>query len=359
MVTRALVVGGLAGAAWLLSASVAQAADKEPAAAGGAGRVPAPLTGVLEAAKPVLSTATGSFGEVLAPVAGAWGSAGRPAPTGVAPQRVVAGTATAVVAPSTTARHSIVIAGGAPATTPDTAARTPDQPGATAPGGPGDRSRTRASGLTGTLLGPVAPLGVTRALTVPGVLTVPVAQVALPVLAPVTVVLPPVMAMLRLLAAPFTGSVDAVNRTASDLLPGPRGRPTSAVTPVGDDGVHGLSGIRRPSGTTVPGPAATGPRASHTEQSVTRTHAAWRVERATAQDPGPSRRLPNPAPRRGQQGSLTGVPAHGPGSPVEGGAFATVPSSVAGSMMAFQLLPMPADVTVPRHDAEAPTVSPD
>jgi hypothetical protein len=44
---------------------------------------------------------------------------------------------------------------------------------------------------------------------------------------------------------------------------------------------------------------------------------------------------------------------------VGGGTFATVPSSVADSMVAYQLLSKPADTAVPRHEAEEPTVSPD
>ena len=341
VLVRTLVVGGLAGAAWLLSASAAQAAGAEPVAGRGAGSVLAPLTGVLETAKPVLSTATGR----------------------TTARRVISDPAAAVVAPSTTAQRSIVIAGAAPAAKPDhTAARTAVRlsvPGGT-PSRSADRSGPRTSGPAGTP-GLVAPLGVTRALAVPGVLPTPVAQVALPVLAPVTAFLRPLTSMLRLVAAPLFSTVGAVTRTVTGTLSGPRGRPTPAVTPVGFAGVHGRVSSRTP-GTTAAGSASVAePRATHTGASTIRQYVG-RSERvavaASNRKNGETPGQPYPAPMRGQ-GSASGIPASGSGSPAGGGAFATVPSSVVGSMVAFQPLPKPADSAVPRHDAEAPTFSPD
>ena len=337
---RTLVVGGLAGAAWLLSAAAAHAA---PVDDGSAGAVLAPLTGVLDTAKPVL---TGLVGDVLAPAAGVLAPGGP--------------TVAAVATTSTTAPGSTVIAGPSPATTPDDASRTADRPAAVivASSGSADRSATRASGLTGTLQELVAPLGVTRALTVPGALITPVSQVALPALAPVTSLLRPVPAWLRLVAAPLTATWGTVTRTVATALPGPRGRPTSDVMPV-DDGVHGQPGLpARPGPTVTDAATVAASRASHTEVSTNRRntgYAAWAVSQNTGEPPS----LPHPARMPGQQGSATGVPASGSGSPVQGGAFATVPASVADSMVTFHLLAEPTDVTVPRHDAEAPTVSPD
>ncbi|HEV7709862.1 MAG TPA: hypothetical protein VGP16_16825 [Asanoa sp.] len=363
VLVRTLVVGGLAGAAWLLSASAAQAAGAEPVANRGAGSVLAPLTGALETAKPVLSTATGLLGDALVPVT-AQTPVERPLSTGrTTAQRVISDPAVAVVAPSTTAQRSIVIAGAAPAAKPDhTAARTavrlsvPDR----APSRSADRSGPRTSGPIGTP-GLVAPLGVTRALAVPGALLTPVAQVALPVLAPVTAFLRPLTSMLRLVAAPLFSTVGAVTRTVTGTLSGPRGRPIPAVTPVGFVGVHGRVSSRTP-GTTAAGSASVAePWATHTGASTIRQNvglsgrvAAAASNRENGETPG----QPYPAPTRGE-GSASGIPASGSGSPAGGGAFATVPSSVVGSMVAFQLLPKPADSAVPRHDAEAPTVSPD
>jgi hypothetical protein len=189
-----------------------------------------------------------------------------------------------------------------------------------------------------------------------------VAQVALPVLAPVAAFLRSLTSMLRLVAAPLFSTVGAVARTVTGTLSGPRGRPTPAVTPVGSVGVHGRVSSRTP-GTTAAGSAsAAQPRATHTGTSTIRQYvglservAAAASSRKNGETPG----QPYPAPTRGE-GNASGIPASGSGSPAGGGAFATVPSSVMGSMVTFQLLPKPADSAVPpRHDAEAPTVKPD
>jgi hypothetical protein len=363
VLVRTLVVGGLAGAAWLLSASAANAAAAESPVDRGAGSVLVPLAGVVETAKPVLSTATGLLGGVLAP-ATAHAPVERPVPTGrTAVRRVNSDPAAAVVAPSTTAKRSITIADPAPALGPDHAAvRTADRAGVPdgVPNRSADRPGARASGLAGTA-GRVVPLGVTRALAVPGDLLTPVAQVALPVFAPVTAFFRPLTSMLRFAAAPLFSTVGVVARTVTGTLPGPRGRPTSVVTPAGSVGVHGRvsSGT---TGTTAPGSATLAAlRAAHTETSTTRHHAGLperAVEAASSRNKGEAPSLPYPAPTRGE-GSASGIPASASGSPVGGGAFATVPSSVAGSMVAFQLLPKQADTVVPRRDAEEPTVSPD
>jgi hypothetical protein len=44
---------------------------------------------------------------------------------------------------------------------------------------------------------------------------------------------------------------------------------------------------------------------------------------------------------------------------MEGGAFAVVPSSVVQRAVATHRMPVTTDVEALRHDAEAPTVSPD
>ncbi len=108
VLVRTLVVGGLAGAAWLLSASAANAAAAESPVDRGTGSVLVPLAGVVETAKPVLSTATGLLGGVLAP-ATAHAPVEQPMPTGrTAVRRVSSTSAAAVVAPSTTAKRSII-----------------------------------------------------------------------------------------------------------------------------------------------------------------------------------------------------------------------------------------------------------
>ncbi|AGZ38325.1 Polycystic kidney disease protein 1-like 3 [Actinoplanes friuliensis DSM 7358] len=66
-----------------------------------------------------------------------------------------------------------------------------------------------------------------------------------------------------------------------------------------------------------------------------------------------------PAPLRVHLGAANGVPASGPGTATDGGSAAFLPAKVADSTVAFHRLPIATDVEVRRHDAEAPTVSPD
>jgi hypothetical protein len=66
------------------------------------------------------------------------------------------------------------------------------------------------------------------------------------------------------------------------------------------------------------------------------------------------------APLQLHLGDVSGTPTtSGSGTPTEGGAPAFLPAAIADSTMASHLLPIASDVEVPRHDAEAPTVSPD
>jgi hypothetical protein len=66
-----------------------------------------------------------------------------------------------------------------------------------------------------------------------------------------------------------------------------------------------------------------------------------------------------PAPLRVHLGAANGVPASGSPTATEGGSAAILPAKVADSTVACHRLPIAADVEVRRHDAEAPTVSPD
>ncbi len=78
---------------------------------------------------------------------------------------------------------------------------------------------------------------------------------------------------------------------------------------------------------------------------------------ATAMSEMPDR--PEPAaPLRAHLGAVSGAPSSGSGAPSDGG-LATVPSSVVDSAVAANRLPAATSVEVRRHDAEAPTVSPD
>ncbi len=66
------------------------------------------------------------------------------------------------------------------------------------------------------------------------------------------------------------------------------------------------------------------------------------------------------APLRLHLGDVSGTPASSwSGTPTEGGSAAFLPAAIVSSTLACQLLPIASDVEVRRCDAEAPTVSPD
>ena len=66
-----------------------------------------------------------------------------------------------------------------------------------------------------------------------------------------------------------------------------------------------------------------------------------------------------PAPLQVRLGAVSGVSTSGSGAPTEGGSAAFLPAAVAAGTMAFHRPPIATDVEVRRHDAGAPTVSPD
>jgi hypothetical protein len=65
------------------------------------------------------------------------------------------------------------------------------------------------------------------------------------------------------------------------------------------------------------------------------------------------------APWQLHLGDVSGTPTSGSGTPTEGGSAAFLPVAIADSTMDSHLLPFASDVEVRRYDAEAPTVSPD
>ncbi|MGK5679949.1 hypothetical protein [Actinoplanes sp. URMC 104] len=65
------------------------------------------------------------------------------------------------------------------------------------------------------------------------------------------------------------------------------------------------------------------------------------------------------APLRLHLGDVSGTPANAPGPSMEGGSAAFLPAAIANSTMARHVPAIASDVDVRRHDAEAPTVSPD
>ncbi|MEV4350863.1 hypothetical protein AB0J83_40930 [Actinoplanes sp. NPDC049596] len=65
------------------------------------------------------------------------------------------------------------------------------------------------------------------------------------------------------------------------------------------------------------------------------------------------------APVRLRLGDVSGTPTSGSGTPTEGGSAAFLPAAIVSSTMASHLAAIASDVEARQHDAEAPTVSPD
>jgi hypothetical protein len=352
---RVLAVGGLAGAAWLLSAASAHAAE----GALPAEDAPTDLS--------VVSLVDGSGGSTLVtPLADTLDTAL------VATDLVHVGRASTVVLPSATVASSTPVT-SQPAIRPDgdrdsTTARAAagDPAGAAAPVAQPRATRDRAGSGDGVVLGTVrgltAPLGLSGALAGPAGLLTPLSRAVDPVVAPLDGVLRPVTGVLLTAAQPVTSTLGSVTRVA--LGGDPAGQRAYDLIP-GATAVLGAEAV----------PAHAGPAAVFGARTVSLTEVSTDsfsgdrryagTELRTTGSPDErqgSGNLPDrhyPAPLRAYLGAGAGVPAGGPGSHAEGGAFAIVPASVVESTVAFHRLPVTTDVAVLRHEAEAPTVSPD
>jgi hypothetical protein len=370
---RVLAVGGLAGAAWLLSAASAHAAEGALHAEDGTTELS------------VVSLVDGSGPSTLvSPLADTLDTAL------VATDLAHVDRASTVVLPSATAASSVPVT-SQPATRPDgdqdstarVAAGEPvgaevpaAQPRTTRAGSgvtsssrvgaaadhDGGRTGFRSGSLLGAVRGLTTPLDLSSALAGPTGLLTPLTRAVDPVVAPLDGVLRPVAGVLLTAAQPVTSALGSVTRGAFD-----------------DDQAAQRGHELIPGTTPVPGaeaePAKTGPVAvlgaravnlievSTDSLSGDRRYAGTELRStgSPAERPG-SGNLPDrhyPVPLRAYLGAGAGIPAGGPGSHAEGGAFAVVPSSVVESTVAFHRLPVTTDVAVLRHDAEAPTVSPD
>jgi hypothetical protein len=98
-------------------------------------------------------------------------------------------------------------------------------------------------------------------------------------------------------------------------------------------------------------------RSSVQHRTITAHAVTAEPETATTEDTpggdGPA------APLRQHLGDVSGTPTTGSGTRQEGGSAAFLPATIASSTTAWHPLPIASDVEVRRHDAEAPTVSPD
>jgi hypothetical protein len=97
--------------------------------------------------------------------------------------------------------------------------------------------------------------------------------------------------------------------------------------------------------------------ASHRIAHRHRTHRPAATERATASENAPGGDG-STAPQL-HLGDVSGTPTSGSGTRTEGASAAFLPDATANSTVACHLLPIATGDQVRRHDAEAPTVSPD
>lgn len=359
---RVLVVGGFAGAAWLLSAAAANAAEANPPAED----TPTDLSVVslvsgsgsgADDRSSLVTPLAQTLDSAVAPVAGiasaVTGGAVRPGDR-----------ASAVVLPSTTAASATRVGAPAPAAGRDTGASH----GVQARGGqPVTAPQTRAGSTNGGLLGTVHGLAapISGVLAGPTGLLTPLTRAVDPVVAPLRGVLRPVTSVLLTAAQPVTSTLGSVTRTVTGAIAPSAARrahhPISDVAPA-------FGAVAAPVAPGVPvhvfGPRVTQPaEIGSTSTSADRRYAgaelgaAGTPERRQGGGELPDR--PYPAPLRAYYGAGAGTPVSGPGSHSEGGGFAVVPSSVVQSSVAIHRLPVTTDVAVLRLEAEAPTVSPD
>lgn len=346
---RVLVVGGFAGAAWLLSAASAHSAEAHSPAE----EAPTDLS--------VVSLVSGSgngaderstLGDTLdtavAPVAGiataVTGGTSRTLPD-TDQDRPAAHPASAVVLPSA------AVSATTPLRTVDTGATGHVDPTTAPP------ARDAGTGSGGGLL------GLTDALVGSSGLLTPVTRVVDPVVAPLDGALRPVSGALLTAARPVTSMLGSVTRI-----------PTGAATAPAQWVPHVPAGGSDPGVAATPvapgaGAPASRPGATAADGGDTSTTSAQRrpaaVELSAAGTPvkrdgsGNLPDRPYPAPLRGYMGAGAGALASGPGSHAEGGASAVVPSSVVESAVAIHRMRATTDVAALRHEAQAPTVSPD
>jgi hypothetical protein len=302
---RVLVIGGLAGAAWLLTGAAAHAADRTdgptgsllPSVVGDGGALP--VSGLLTAAVQPL--------ESLSPVH---------------EHHVVA---TVLDAP----RRALT--------------RSADALGTTAYGHPGipvDAALSSADQILGEVAG-------TTRLTGGPAITHLLAHPTDPVAAP---------------TPDDPGAVtDDPNAQGPDVDPAvPPAQDVPRAVPVATRASNPIHPVLRAPDTapraSVPAghaKTASAPSAHHRHRVASATHAPAAATEEHPGGDGPA------APLQLHLGGASGTPAGGSGTPTEGGAPAFLPAAIADSTMASHLLPIASDVEVPRQDAEAPTVSPD
>jgi hypothetical protein len=309
---RTLVIGALAGAAWLLTGAAAQAADHDPTAVGAN-----PGSSLIDAAEPGDATEPAAT-EILQAAAQPL-DPGRPALAHPRPGSTLDRPDRALAAPVVTVAETIDEA------TPqqDVADGDPAVEGT----GRVDREITGSLRLTGG----------------------PVDSRLAPVTAPVIAALVPGTRGIRAVRAvteppPHAAAVPAVRAEATPVVDRVAARTT------------GFAGRHHPVVTDW----ATG-----TRHFPAVTDRATGVRRSAARAAVVPETIPKssggdvPAPPRVHLGAVGGLVTCGSQAPTDGGSAAFLPAAIAAGTVAVHRTPNPADAEIRRNDAEAPTVSPD
>jgi len=300
---RLLVVGGLAGAAWLLTGAAAHAADRPGEPDGSllgavvGGDAIAPVSGLLTAAaQPLEAVPVRHQHQVVSDIL-------------AVPQRVLA-------RPAETLSE---VAHGPTRTTVDTA----------------------RGGVTAVLRQVAGPLRLTGG-------SAPAPHRALAtVTAPVAVPDAPVPGLAEPPAGPHADDNEVADQpvVAPDQAAPTAIRPDTTSPDSDVDAVRAVAEARRIT--------AASHRIAHRHRTARRVV----TERATAGEDAPGGDG-STAPQL-HLGDVSGTPTSGSGTRTDGASAAFLPDAIADSTTACRLLPIAADDHVRRHDAEAPTVSPD
>jgi hypothetical protein len=318
---RALVIGGLAGAAWLLTGAAAHAADRDPASEGvlGSGLIGSVVHG--DIARPTV-------GQVLQ-------AAAQPLDTGRTAEQ----------------HHSASVL--------DVPVRVLTRPVGALMHQEHDAGRATALGGVDRVIREITgPLRLTGGPA--DSLLAPVTAPLIKTLDPVTRTLGPVRDILPQAAMPVMTAQRPVHGMRPHAAMPPRSTQRPIAAPVVD-----RPAVVSSSPTEILVPESIVPELRHSvsPDRGTRTIAHRHVVAAEAATPETVREdTPGgdgPAPLQVHLGAVSGISTGGSGAPTEGGSAAFLPAAVAASSVAFRRLPIATDVEVRRHDAEAPTVSPD
>jgi hypothetical protein len=351
---RTLVIGGFAGAAWLLSGAAAHAA--EPSTVGPTG----------PAAEAETLVEVSSWGRSMVPLGNGLGNeaAGRRA----ADVRTVSTLVTGVLAelPGSAADRPSRLDPARPVDQPSgvsgEADRIPADPAPVVPVPVGARDAVRAlPGLDSVARVLAAPFRLPDGSAGSHGPLGPVSNTLAPVAKPLLATLRPVSDLLHHAAAPVTSALPAAVVRLSDAVWAPGLAHPSAVVAARRIPTVPAAGHPGPAADLVGGPVGV-ERADDRCSAPAQPRFAARSEAdaptiAVGVRQAPDR--PEPAPLRLQLGAVGGIAAGASGASSDGGPMAAGSGSVTDNAVAIHRMPVLTGVDLRRFDAEAPTVSPD